>query len=250
MATDSFNAEDNIEALQLIKKLETCKIMTTLMNTLSRCFPHVAIIANNTNKKFLYVSSGMEKWCGVASRIFLDMRFEGCCNLCIERERKQLKELKSKLCTLLHYMPMEEKKQCTFSYEAHIKNKQDIYMIHHSISPLTFSENGDVENFMGILYPSATKTFGCAILNCAGTRNNYVYSFDRHKWDNIQSLELKQNERSIILLYLQGFSEREMGDILHMSISGIKSCKRRLLGKLNVDTFHEAAWLAFNKGLV
>lgn len=250
MTTDAFNAEDNIEALQLIKKVETYKIMTTLMNTLSRCFPHVAIIANNTNKKFLYVSAGMEKWCGVASRVFLDMGFDGCCNLCIERERKQLKELKSKLCTLLHYMPMEEKIQCTFSYEAHIKNKQGVYMIHHSISPLTFSENGEVENFMGILYPSATKTFGCAVLNSAASNNDYAYSFDTHKWDSFQRIELKPNERSIILLHLQGLSEKEMGAILNMSISGIKSCKRRLLGKLNVDTFHEAAWIAFNKGLV
>jgi DNA-binding NarL/FixJ family response regulator len=66
--------------------------------------------------------------------------------------------------------------------------------------------------------------------------------------DELAMLTLR--EKDVLSLVAQGRPDKEIATILSISLHTVKSHLRNILGKLQVNTRREAAWLAKNKGLL
>ena len=68
--------------------------------------------------------------------------------------------------------------------------------------------------------------------------------------DQEENAPLTNRELEVLQLIVRGFSNREIGAQLHISVHTVKNHVRHILDKLQVSNRHEAAEVAVKKGLV
>ncbi|MGB5986144.1 MAG: response regulator transcription factor [Desulfobacterales bacterium] len=64
-------------------------------------------------------------------------------------------------------------------------------------------------------------------------------------WDSIT-----QREREVLKMLAEGYTNKEMGEFLHISVKTVEKHRANLIGKLNLHTIAELTAYAIRKGLV
>jgi DNA-binding NarL/FixJ family response regulator len=71
-----------------------------------------------------------------------------------------------------------------------------------------------------------------------------------HLPDEDEFVALTQREQEVLALVAEGFSDKEIGDALSISVHTVKSHMRNILAKLHLSHRHEAALYALREGLI
>lgn len=218
-----------------ISKFDNTSLMNliNLINSLSICIPQTIFIANRIEHKCIYISDNIQKWCDVSPKHFISMNYKAYSEFLRKEEYKRLLEVDKKLHTFLKTLHIKNKPLFTLSYDAHIVTKCNTQMAHLTYSPLSWTENGEIEMYWGVLVLSSQHAFGNIELCLKRPHYKYNYSLEKHQWKRCDRVNINSTEMNIILASAQGISEKEISDTLNISMAGIKSSKQRLFAKLN-----------------
>ena len=81
---------------------------------------------------------------------------------------------------------------------------------------------------------------GNIVVKRKGHRAFYKYDMDKGEWIKESRIILNETERGILLLSSQGYKMEDIANILCKSLDTIKSSKRRLFLKMDVNNLQEA----------
>lgn len=68
--------------------------------------------------------------------------------------------------------------------------------------------------------------------------------------ESLANFNLTQREQEVVALTAQGFSNKQMGESLHLSVKTIEAHKSRIMEKLNLQSRHELVRYAYINGLL
>lgn len=91
---------------------------------------------------------------------------------------------------------------------------------------------------------------GNIIMRKVDSNTYYEYSLSTHKWNEKRIAVLSQEEKDVLILSTQGYTMTEISEKMCKSVDTIKSYKRKIFTKLNVNNISEAIGNATNYKLL
>lgn len=197
-------------------------------------------------KKILYVSDNFDIWLGVSHEEFkrkgLVFYLE---NMTIE-DRKVLREVNSRGMALFNRLPLGERGDCSLSYDFHIMCGKKKRLIHHLITPLLLSEEGQIKFVLCSISLPHRNAAGHYVVHSMGAKSYYEYMLEEHKWKKKHFSNLGEFEHDVLALSAQGYTMTEIADVLCRSLDTVKACKKKLFSKLGVRNIASALSFATN----
>ena len=145
----------------------------------------------------------------------------------------------------------EEKKSHTISYDFHIKSANNVdILINHKITPIEFSEKGDISKIVCTVSYSLHKTAGNICISSNTSDVFWRYNLSTGKWSEENKITLKAREIEIIRLYLQGLTIEEIAKQLFVSPNTIKFHRSKLFEKIGVNNITEAISYIVSNNLI
>ena len=135
-------------------------------------------------------------------------------------------------------------------FNLHLNIKGKAKLCHFSSVPFMFKKDGTTWMTLGVISPISKREADRAVLRIKGERTYYQYDFDNHKWIEKYIVELNDKEKSVLIFSAQGFTEREIAEMMFKSHNSIKTYKRSLFRKLGVSSIAEALMYSLNNHLL
>ncbi len=78
----------------------------------------------------------------------------------------------------------------------------------------------------------------------------WKYDLDNGRWEEQPAIRLIESERQTLLLSAQGYTIEQIADRISRTPDSVKSYRRKLFEKLEVDNITEAISFAMNEKLI
>ena len=162
--------------------------------------------------------------------------------------------------------PMTERSRCFMSYDFHIVNGEDCYLVNHKITPFALAPDGRAWLAMCVVSLSHHTTPGHVEFRKKGQSIYWEYDLNSHRWQERKSITLRGQEKQVLILSAQGYTVSQEKQVLILSAQGytvpqiadrmcravdtVKTYKRALFERLGVRSITEALTVAANQGLL
>ncbi len=87
-------------------------------------------------------------------------------------------------------------------------------------------------------------------MHCRGKSEYWEYDLDFHRWEKRTTPMLNETEKEILTLSMQGLTITTIAERIHRAVDSVKSARRRLFEKLEVNNISEAISYATNYKLL
>lgn len=87
-------------------------------------------------------------------------------------------------------------------------------------------------------------------MHCRGKKEYWEYNLQSHKWNIHDTPILNETEKEILTLSIQGLTINDIAERAHLAVDSVKSARRRLFEKLEVNNISEAISYATNYKLL
>lgn len=191
-------------------------------------------------KEFLYVSGNSNSLFGITPKKMKELGYNFYLNNIPEEEQRKLFELNCNGYKLFNLFDMNEKQKCSLIYSFHIRSGSTYKLISHQITPVLLTNDGKIWIGLCTISLSPFKTFGNAMFYKHDTPFHWEYSFNTHSWKKYENIILKDKEKAILSLSLEGLTMKEIATQIHSSLDTIKSSKHRIFHKLQTKKLTEA----------
>jgi DNA-binding CsgD family transcriptional regulator len=199
-------------------------------------------------KQFLYTSDNMSHLCGQSiEKLHKSSRYLGHIP---EEERDILLEICERGKELFSKIPASERLQYTLSYDLHLGNEKKIRLMHHKLTPILLTDQGEIRVVACTMMLSSQEECGHIKMKKIGENRCYEYSLEKHKWEKNVNIELTDIERELLSLSVQGYTVNGIAEKMYRSVDSIKSYKKVLFAKLEVKNIAEAISYAANNQLL
>ncbi|MDR2816844.1 MAG: LuxR C-terminal-related transcriptional regulator [Proteiniphilum sp.] len=139
-----------------------------------------------------------------------------------------------------------------FSFDITLKiSPQQSRLFSFKAIPCLFTEAGDPWVTIYHIEPSLQHTSGNLALHAV--KKNALYHF----WEEKREYKLRtgvyrlsDGERKILQFSAEGFTEKEIADLLELSVYSLKNLKVRMFKQMSVNSLPEAIALAYRNGLI
>lgn len=146
---------------------------------------------------------------------------------------------------LLH-RPIDERKDYSLHVDYHL-NKN---LIKVCMTPAFLNKEGRIWIAVFISKISTHSEAGNAVIFKINSTQSWHYSFATRKWIEKKQKLLSATELQILRLATLGKKENEICEIIHRSKDALKSMKRKIYKKIEVDNITEAVSFAITHGMI
>jgi DNA-binding CsgD family transcriptional regulator len=198
-------------------------------------------IVDYAAKKVCHISDNIAKMCGLNPRNIK----VGNCDIFLkyvpDDDYKMLLEINNAAFSFLKPLPDEEIMQYSVSYSFHLNN----LLLHQTFKPLHV-EKGFISLGLFILTLSSKNDIGHIVMRKKDEEDYYEYSLSKHTWESKHGIKLTEDEKMVLCLSAQGKTSEEIAKKMYRSINTIKSYKKEIFKKLNVNNIVAALICAIN----
>lgn len=211
------------------KKLDT--IIQTV-KTMSRALYQSVYIIDYHKNEFLYVSDNPLFLCGHTAKEIKDGGYSVHAQHVSEEEIKKLLEINRVGFKFFEAnITQEDRHLCYFTYDFHIPLNGKKALINHKLMPMLFTKDGRIWIAICIVSLS-TRSFSRDLeLHFESSPRYWRYNLSSHKWDEKRMIELSNEEKIVLQLCSQGFTIKEIAEIMCRSVDTIKFYRRSLFEK-------------------
>ena len=149
-----------------------------------------------------------------------------------------------------HDLPINEIKTYTMSYDIHLFCNGKQRLVHHKLTPIRLTLHKHIWMALCNMQPSIYQTPGHIIILSPRERVYYEFSLQEGRWATKQKTVLKELERDILILSARGLDTKEIAAKTCKSEDTIKSCKRALFKRLEVENTPGALGKTITLGLL
>lgn len=150
----------------------------------------------------------------------------------------------------INMQPQADKNHLSLSCHLHSDTTRQPILFNHKLTPLTFSENGNVRLALCSMSFAATPETGKLSVTNHKTKITLEYSDTRHAWEEKKMIELSAAEKAVLVLSAQGHTINEIAGIICKSVDSVKSCKRGIFKKTGLHKITEVIIYAQNHNLI
>ncbi len=116
-------------------------------------------------------------------------------------------------------------------------------IVHHRVTPLSLLPTGEMWYGLGILSPSVNRDSGNVIVHQKNSIGLYCFDSSTSRWNNVMFPSLNTIEKEILVLSAQGFTVKQISEMLYRTVNGVKTAKQKIFRKLKVENIQEALTL-------
>ena len=223
--------------------------LSALKNICRSTFSYVYVF-DVCEKKIVFASDSMYFLYGMRIEDAEDSEIDIYKTLTPEAELRRMDELRIEAKEMLNEKFGSKGKYFCFEFDLLLSIKGKEKLCHSSSVPFMYKKDGSVWMTLGMVSPVSRKEAGEAIIRIRGERTYYQYDFDRRKWIEKCIVDLNDKEKSVLIFSAQGFTEREIAEMMFKSHNSIKTYKRSLFRKLGVTSIAEALMYSLNNHLL
>ena len=167
-----------------------------------------------------------------------------------EAEQAMLLEINSAGFKKFNKIPFEERDGFFISYDFHIEDGENRFLINHKMTPFAYADDGRLWLAMCVVSLSSHSEPGHIELRKKGAPSYWEYSLDYHRWITKETVKLRPQERQVLILSAQGLTVAQIADTMNRSIDTVKTYKRVMFKRLGTRSITEALTLATNSGMI
>ena len=246
---ESFFTEYKVSAVSDEEYVKASSYINHFMRAFANTTYKSIYLIDYYKKTFLYVSDNPLFLCGLSPKDVKELGFDFYSKYVPEIEQKILLEVNRAGFQFIRTVKPEERYKYTISYDFHILPPQkDPLLINHKITPILLTTEGDVWLALCTAQLSSESASGHIEMTCQ--TNNKLWRLENGLWKEYPSVELTENERSMLRLTVGGLSIEKIADRMLRSAETIKSYRRFVFKKLEVGNITEAIMMAINKKLI
>ncbi|MDO4224790.1 MAG: LuxR C-terminal-related transcriptional regulator [Bergeyella zoohelcum] len=198
-------------------------------------------VVNYESKTFEFVAKNPLFLCGLSSDEVQKMGYSFYFKK-IKKEDLEILFITNKICKeFFRNIPIDEKIHYSVSYDFHLQDEKGKYiLVNQKITPLSFSNEGNVVLALCLVELSRNSTAGNIIITKDNSENYWIYDLSLHQWKSYEKIKLNDREMEILRLYAQGLTIKEISKRIYISESTIKFHRKNIFQKLKVETITEA----------
>lgn len=163
-----------------------------------------------------------------------------------EKENKMITELIGTWLYFIEKQPIKDRKLFTIRYDYYLGKK----LINVSMTPAFLCENGKPWIVICNAKLSTHSHSGNGVIYKYNSPQIWEYSFISKKWKENEIVTLTEMEQQIIRFSIQGKKEDDICKLIFRSKDGLKSIKKKMFYKMDVQNITEAVSFALSHGLV
>lgn len=206
-------------------------------------------VVDLVTKSMPYVSENMEKWYVVSPQRIKRAGLGFYLEKIPSEERTVLKEVNQKGLDFFNKLPVEERMNYVLVYDFHVVCGGKRRLVRHSLTSMALAKNGQVRLVLCSVSLSPRQSIGRYMIRRVGTGTSFEYSLDRHCWVKRARAMLSKMEHDVLSLSAQGFSITAIAHRLCRSEDAIKSCRKKIFLKLDVENITSALAVARSESL-
>jgi DNA-binding CsgD family transcriptional regulator len=222
------------------KKLEVLKSVTSVTNTTvyirdlyKNTYPYIS------NFPFHLIGYTQEELYGFGSQFFGKL-------LCKE-EINFILGVEEKIYTLIYSLESEKRPYYVLSISHNLVHKDgSLLPVHVYITPFLFDDDNHVWMTLARVSPGNknNKYKRFLYIDMLDSNKRYVYNIEKGEFELQNRPCLTHMEKSILVLSIKGYMEKEIAQNLDISINTVKTHKRNFLRKLDAENTSEAIIMA------
>ena len=201
-------------------------------------------------RNFLYVSPNPLFLCSMTAEDVRKLGYQFYLDHVPTDEVNMLLEINQAGFSFINRISDNEKSKYTIAYDFHIVNGYEKLLVNHKLTGLAYQPDGSVWLGLAVVSLSSHTKPGQIRMNCRGKSEYWEYSLDFHKWEEHSVLVLNETEKAILTLSIQGLTINHIAECAHLAVDSVKSARRRLFEKLEVNNISEAISYATNYKLL
>ena len=211
---------------------------------------HSVYIIDYFRKNFLYVSPNPLFLCGKSADAVKSEGYQFYIDHVTANEVDMLLEINKAGFSFINDVPIEEKSKYTISYDFHLLNGHEKILINHKITALACQPDGSVWLGLSVVSLSTHSEAGHITMHCRDKADYWEYDLDFLRWEKRIAPILNETEKEILTLSMQGLTINDIAERIHRAVDSVKSARRRLFEKLEVNNISEAISYATNYKLI
>ena len=201
-------------------------------------------------RNFLYVSPNPLFLCGISPDKVKELGYEFYLDHVPADEVDMLLEINQAGFSFINRVPPAEKNKYTISYDFHIINGHDKLLINHKLTSLACLPEGSIWLGLSVVSLSTHSNAGHVTMHCVDKEGYWKYDLDSHCWEEHDAPVLNETEKAILTLSIRGLTINAIAEQINLAVDSVKSARRRLYEKLEVNNISEAISYAINNKLL
>ncbi|MDE6117751.1 MAG: helix-turn-helix transcriptional regulator [Duncaniella sp.] len=201
-------------------------------------------------KNFLYVSPNPLFLCGMSPKKVKALGYQFYLDHVPADEIDMLLEINQAGFSFINRIPSAERKKYTIFYDFHIVNGHKKLLINHKLTGLAYQPDGSVWLGLSVVSLSTHSKAGQITMHCRDRAGYWEYDLALHRWEEHSAPVLNETEKVILTLSIQGLTINAIAEKAHLAVDSVKSARRRLFEKLEVNNISEAISCAINYKLL
>lgn len=246
---DFFTSQNTIDSI-LESDYAKAELIIDVTKAFERNTYECVYIIDYYKRGLLYVSNNVANLCGGEAMRIMDFgeKFYQC--YLPKEELNMLIELNIEGFKLLNALPIEEKKRHTISCSFHIVRDNSKRLVNHKFTPVALTNDGKIWLALCTISLSSANKAGNLMIKKAGASTFYHYSLNDRKWKVRNEVVLTDNERAVLSLSTQGYTMKEIANMICRSVDTVKAYRRSIFQKMHVKNITEALIYAQDRQLI
>lgn len=233
------------------KDYQQAQFLVDAVQAFDQSIYQTVFILDNFRNNFLYLS---DRSFFYGTRPIEEIKAEGYgffVNNAPEEEADWLAEIHKESLVLLSETPVEERKRTLVSYNFHLLMGKKKLLINHKLTPLALDALGRVWLVLCVSsFSTIRHEMGRTLFGQLSSQNFHSYSLAEHRWIEYPEINLKTEEKNVLVLSARGYSVAEIAEMIYKSEDTIKLYRKQIFEKLNVNNITEALAVAMNYGML
>lgn len=201
-------------------------------------------------KNFLYVSPNPLFLCGMSAEEVRKLGYQFYLDHVPADEVRMLLAINEAGFSFINKIPPKERHNYTITYDFHIVNGRDKILINHKLTGLAYMPDGSVWLGLSVVSLATHNQAGQIQMHCRDKAEYWDYNLLSRKWIEHPAPVLNETEKAILTLSIQGLTINEIAERIHITVDAVKSSRRRLFQRLEVNNISEAISYATNYKLL
>lgn len=226
------------------------ELLVSAVKSFARITYKCVYVIDYFKRDFVYVSDNFAYLCGQDPELIKEFGYRLYSDFVPSDERRMLVEINRSGFDFFEKIPVGERKEWAITYDFHIVNGNHKRLINHKLTPISLTKDGRMWLGLCTISLSAKNKPGNVIMKKSDDSSYYEYSFSDHRWHKKEQVKLSEEERNVLIFSSQGYTMAEIAELIYKSVDTVKSYKRRIFEKFEVNNITEAVMYAINYKLL
>lgn len=232
------------------EEYKNIELLVSTVESFARTTYKCVYVIDYFKKEFLYVSDNFAYLCNQSSEKTRELGYRFYTDFVPIEEQKMILEVKEKGFEFFEKIPIEERTDWSITCDFHILNGNHPRLINHTLTPILLSKEGRIWLGLCMISLSARNAPGNIIVKKMNDNNYFEYSLSTHDWTKKEVAKLSRDERDVLILSAQGYTMSEISERIFKSVDTVKSYKRKIFEKFDVNNIAGALVYAINYKLI